>query len=379
MTGVMPRSDSPRAPAFKKSEKPDGRNVSPRRAVAGALTIFLSVVIFSQISGRAYGPEAPERFIPLPTLNKADYDARLRALAHVPVETTASSTASTTSRALATSTPGRLWPAPAPYPEAGAILPFKRVVAYYGNFYSKQMGVLGEYPPEEVLAMLASTTALWNSADPTTPVIPAIQYIATVAQGTPGKDGKYRVRMPDEEIDKALMMANEIHGLLFLDVQVGLSNLTDELPPLERYLALPQVHLAIDPEFSMKRGGTPGTVIGTYDASDVNYAASYLARLVRAYHLPPKILVVHRFTQAMVTHYKEIKPLPEVEIVLDMDGWGSKEKKKGTYNAVIAPEPVQFTGIKLFYKNDLKPPSTGMLTPSEVLRLTPAPIYIQYQ
>jgi len=40
---------------------------------------------------------------------------------------------------------------------------------------------------------------------------------------------------------------------------------------------------------------------------------------------------------------------------------------------------VQFTGIKLFYKNDLKPPSTGMLTTTQVLNLTPAPIYIQYQ
>ena len=62
---------------------------------------------------------------------------------------------------------------------------------------------------------------------------------------------------------------------------------------------------------------------------------------------------------------------------MDMDGWGSQDK--GTYNRVIAPEPVQFTGIKLFYKNDIKPPSTGLLTTDEVLGLTPAPIYIQYQ
>jgi hypothetical protein len=40
---------------------------------------------------------------------------------------------------------------------------------------------------------------------------------------------------------------------------------------------------------------------------------------------------------------------------------------------------VQFTGFKLFYKNDLLPPSTGMFTPAQLLKLTPAPIYIQYQ
>jgi hypothetical protein len=64
---------------------------------------------------------------------------------------------------------------------------------------------------------------------------------------------------------------------------------------------------------------------------------------------------------------------------MDMDGWGSQARKKNTYNTVIAPQPVQFTGMKLFYKADLKPPSSGMLTPAEVLALTPAPIYIQYQ
>jgi hypothetical protein len=137
--------------------------------------------------------------------------------------------------------------------------------------------------------------------------------------------------------------------------------------------------LAIDPEFSMKFGNAPGTVIGTFDAVDINYAAQYLAGLVRANHLPPKMLVVHRFTQGMVTNYKDIQPLPEVQMVIDMDGWGSQDLKRGTYTRVIAPEPVQFTGIKLFYKNDMKPPSTGLLTTDEILKLTPVPIYIQYQ
>ena len=64
---------------------------------------------------------------------------------------------------------------------------------------------------------------------------------------------------------------------------------------------------------------------------------------------------------------------------MDMDGWGFPAKKVNTYQQVIEPEPVQFTGIKLFYKNDLKPPSDGMLTEKEVLDLTPSPIYVQYQ
>lgn len=342
-------------------------------AVVAALVYALDYSNLFVMEYRSTTADIAERFIPLPELDRADYDARLLALAHGTTTTFATSTANATS-----STP-RLWPVKTVYPNVGAILPFKRIVAYYGNFYSKGMGVLGEYPTDQMLAMLASTTAEWAAADPTTPTVPAIHYIAVVAQVTAGKEGKYILRMPDDQIDHALDLAHQIQGIVFLDVQVGLSTLEHELPMLEKYLKMPQVHLAIDPEFSMKYGHRPGTVIGTFDAIDINYAAQYLASMVQANHLPPKILVVHRFTEKMVTNYKKIQPLPEVQIVMHMDGWGSPEKKKGTYNHVIAPEPVQFTGIKLFYKNDIKPPSTGLLTTDEILDLTPVPIYIQYQ
>jgi hypothetical protein len=326
---------------------------------------------------RSAGADAAEKFIPLPVFDRADYDARLFALAHVSSSTFASLTVGTTTKAAST-TP-RLWPVQTVYPNAGALLPFKRIVAYYGNFYSKGMGILGEYPEDQVLAQLASTTQMWAAADPNTPVVPAIQYIATVAQATAGKEGKYILRMPDDQIDHAIEMASKAHGIVILDVQVALSTLEHELPMLENYLKLPQVHLAIDPEFSMKHGERPGTVIGTMDAADINYAAQFLARIVRENGLPPKILVVHRFTEDMVTNYKKIQPLPEVQIVMDMDGFGSQAKKFNTYARVVASEPVQFTGIKLFYKNDKRPPADGLLTPSQVLKMTPSPIYVQYQ
>lgn len=341
---------------------------------AGVLALVY-VFGFSPLASSEYRSEVAERFIPLPELNKVDYNTRLLALAHASASTTLVFTGAIPA---ASSTPF-LWPVKTAYPNVGAILPFKRIVAYYGNFYSKGMGVLGEYPTDQMLQMLASTTEMWTAADPTTPAISAIHYIAVVAQASAGKEGKYILRMPDDQIDHALDLANQIHGIVFLDIQVGQSTLQHELPMLEKYLKMPQVHLAIDPEFSMKFGDRPGTVIGTFDAADINYAAEYLASLVRDNHLPPKVLVVHRFTQAMVTNYKKILPLPEVQLVMDMDGFGSKEKKYGTYNRVVAPEPVQFTGIKLFYKNDIRPPANGLLSPAEVLKLTPAPIYIQYQ
>lgn len=302
-------------------------------------------------------------------LDTEAYDRKVLAVANL-ATSTASSTATSTKK---------LWPAPAPYPKPGALLPFNRIVAYYGNFYSKQMGVLGKYPKDEMLRRLNVEVEKWQAADPSTPVVPAVDYIAVTAQGSAGRDGKYRLRMPDSQIDYALELAKEMHGIVILDVQVGLSTLQSELPLLKKYLAMPNVHLAIDPEFSMKTGDKPGDVIGTFSSADVNYAATYLAQLVKDGDLPPKILVVHRFTGPMVTGYKRIAPLPEVQIVMDMDGWGSPAKKKGTYARFIAAQPVQFTGFKLFYVNDLRPPSNAMLTTKEVLGLSPQPLFIQYQ
>ena len=271
------------------------------------------------------------------------------------------------------------WPVKTGYPNAGAILPFKRIVAYYGNLYSKRMGVLGEYPEQEMLQKLAVEVKKWEKADSTMAVQPALHYIAVTAQGSPGKGNKYRLRMPFKQIDSVLKMAAKINAIVFLDVQVGLSTVQDEIPALETYLKMPQVHLGIDPEFSMKTGNKPGTVIGTMDASDVNYVTDYLTRLVKANNLPPKILVVHRFTQAMVTNYKKIETHPEVQVVMDMDGWGAQERKFCTYKTFIAREPVEFTGFKLFYKNDFREPKSRILTPEELLKLKPQPIYIQYQ
>lgn len=337
---------------------------------------------------------------PVPVLDIADYDQRLLTLARfalplptivISTSTNASGTVVTT---LATTTPpsplryssstnvtvfGKSWPKAQPYPLPGAILPFKRIIAYYGNFYSTRMGILGELEPEAVLAHLADIQAKWEAADPTTPVMPAIEYIAMVAQADAGADGMYRAVMPDSEIEKAYDMAKKINGILILDIQVGLSTLAAELPKFKKFLERPEVHFALDPEFSMKGGQEPGTVIGTFSAADVNYTIDYMSQIVRENNLPPKVLLVHRFTQKMLTETEQIKATPEVQAVIVMDGWGSKDLKRSTYRIVIEPEPVQFAGIKVFYKNDLKPPSTGIFTPEDMLDLNPRPIYIQYQ
>src|SRR5690349_17030897 len=93
-------------------------------------------------------PEAPK-------LDTKDYDKRMLVLAHykapVPIRTLSTSTnaSGTIVKKYSTTTPpsplvyssstnvtikGKLWPKAQPYPLPGAILPFKRILAYYGNF-----------------------------------------------------------------------------------------------------------------------------------------------------------------------------------------------------------------------------------------------------
>ena len=294
----------------------------------------------------------------VPIIDTLDYDKRMLALSNNDIT-------------------GK-WPVKSPYPLPGAILPYNRIIAFYGNLYSKRMGILGELPKDEMLKKLQTEVANWQAADTTIKAIPALHYIAVTAQIEPGNTKLHRMRMPFKQIDTIIKWAKSIDALVFLDIQVGHSSVKDEVASLETYLKLPNVHLGIDPEFSMKNGEIPGTKIGTFSSDDINDAIAILANLVKKNNLPPKVLVVHRFTQGMLTNYKNIKIVPEVQVVMDMDGFGSKVLKKSSYQRYIYREPVQFTGVKLFYKNDNRN-DWQMYTPGELLKFTPKPIYIQYQ
>ena len=267
------------------------------------------------------------------------------------------------------------WPVPGPPPLPGSLLPDHRIVAFYGNPLSKRMGVLGELDADTMLARLERKATEWAAADSGQKVLPALHLIAIVAQGYPGPARKYRLQMPDSIIERVAGWAESRGWLLILDIQPGLSSVEAELPYLVPFLKRPYVHLALDPEFAMKDGHLPGRDwMGNMDASEVNHAVDVLARIVEEQQLPPKVLVVHRFTYNMLKRASLIKRDPRVQVVIDMDGYGSPGSKMGAYRWFVVRHPVQFTGFKLFFKND-KP----MLTPEEVLELYPKPMYIQYQ
>jgi hypothetical protein len=293
------------------------------------------------------------------------------------------------------------WPVQGPAPLPRALLPEHRIIAYYGNPLSTRMGIMGQVPPDSMLPRLEKVAMEWAVADPERKVMPALHLIATVAQGKPGSGNKYRLRMTDSLVDMVASWAEERGWIVFLDIQTGHSTVAAEIEPLIPFLQRPHVHLALDPEFAMKNGGVPGRRIGTLDAEDVNHAIEVLGKVVTEHELPPKVLVVHRFTRKMLTNTDSIRLDPRVQVVIQMDGFGAPAHKQDAYRFWISPHPVEYTGFKLFYKNDRDPrtkatgfePSCdrvtyelvgcgddGLMTPEQVIQgLYPVPLYIQYQ
>ena len=291
------------------------------------------------------------------------------------------------------------WPM-GPVPLPGAIMPAKRIIAFYGNPLSKKMGALGEfvnrrpdtkdsagkrvyggYETDSLFKRMDKVIAEWTAADPNTPVQPALHLIAAVAQGDPGRDGNYRLRMDSTLIEEVYRWAVKRNALLFLDVQIGGSSVQAEVRRLMPWLNRPNVHLGLDPEFSMhysREGLAPGKKIGIMDAAEINWAIDTLVRIVNEKKLPPKVLIVHRFTRQMVSNAHAIKLTPQVQVVMNMDGWGAPWLKFDSYSAYTVAEPVQFTGFKIFFHNDSKK-GDPILSAKEVLHLLPRPLYIQYQ
>lgn len=259
-------------------------------------------------------------------------------------------------------------------PPPKPLLPDSLVVTYYGNPFSKKMGILGEIPPEEMMTRLQKEAELWQKADSSSTVRPGLELVAVVSADYAQPDNTYRYRMPKAMIEKVMGWARSRGWLIILDVQVGRSSVKKELDWILPYLEQPDVHLALDPEFQMAKGLKPGRRIGSSDGEDVNLAVIYLSKLVREKKLPPKLLLVHRFTDDMLKRYWTIRQDPSVQIVVVMDGFGSPSSKKNIYRREVAREPVQFGGIKLFYKND-----QPMLSRSQVLELRPRPRVVIYQ
>jgi hypothetical protein len=263
-------------------------------------------------------------------------------------------------------------PAPAQLPRGGrTIFPRFRVVAYYGAPEDPQLGELGIGTPRRAGAKLLRQARPYARAG--RPILPAMELIAVVAAGAPGPGGRYSMRLPDRIIRRYLRAARRIHALLVLDIQPGRSDFFTETTRLRRWLELPDVGLALDPEWRVGPGQVPAQVIGHVGAREVNATSDWLAQLVAKRHLPEKLLIVHHFTDGMVP-VEQLKLRPGLAYVLNADGFGSDAVKIAKYKRFVRRAPAFRRGFKLFYHEDVH-----TMAPRKVMRLRPRPDVVVYE
>ncbi len=248
------------------------------------------------------------------------------------------------------------------------------VVAYYGYPEGSLLGILGAAPPEAMALELEAQARAYEQLLPNIRVVPAFHLIAAVAQAEPQPDGSYLTRMDPAHIDEYLRVAREHGFLVILDLQIGRSSVAAEIDVVRRYLAEPDVHLALDPEFTMAPGEVPGQTFGQMDASQINEAQQLLEGIVRASAIPSKMLVVHQFEADMVTNKVLLRDYAGVELVFDADGVGDPGGKLIDYENFVRIDGAEFGAIKLFYKEDV-----GLLSPGDIVALDPLPALVIYQ
>ncbi|MBA2597677.1 MAG: hypothetical protein H0V00_13725 [Chloroflexia bacterium] len=347
---------------------PDGRALSAGLVVTVCIVVILNGLLSGTRSTAVEQPAidaAPEAVLTVSS-DAPSEPAAITSAAEVAVQITPS----TGTMELAAAPAGEV----VPLPVEGPVLPKYRVVAYYGHPHDAAMGIVGEHSVEELAAILRQEAENYAAADPSRPVIPAFEVIATVAQRVPGSDGTFILDTDHETLASYIDFAAAQGMLVILDLQIGRGTVANEIEKVRDLLARPNVHLAIDPEFAVAEGQIPGEYIGSVTAESIIYAQQVLAEISAANGIPPKMLIVHQFREDMIQNKDQLAPYPGVQLVIDADGYGGPELKTAVFNFLVRDEPIEFAGVKLFYRQDVP-----MMTPQEILALVPAPDVIIYQ
>ena len=166
-------------------------------------------------------------------------------------------------------------------------------------------------------------------------------------------------------------------GLLLLDIQPGRADFAAEVARLDRYLREPDVGLALDPEWHVGPDEIPGEVIGSVDAATVNEISAQLAASSSAERdLPAEALrrpPVHggddlrprsRDRPARARHRDQRRRLRRP----------AEQDRQVRAAAPDPPGPASFAASSSSYNEDL-----GLMSPAQVLELSPKPDLIVYE
>jgi hypothetical protein len=258
-------------------------------------------------------------------------------------------------------------------PQGGRqLIPAYRIVGFYGAPQDAELGELGIGTPAEAAARLEKQAAKY--ATDGKPIQPAFELLATIASNNPQDDGQYRTLQDTAVIQRYLDAARAAKAYLILDIQPGYEDFMTAAQRLQPFLEQPDVGLALDPEWHVPPGTIPGQTIGSVDADDVNTVGRWLSGIVTQNKLPQKLFLVHSFTEEMIHQRGRLVGFPGLATVINVDGFGNPAEKTLKYQQISRPPPTWNWGFKLFYKED-----TNLMSPKDVLRITPQPNVIIYE
>jgi hypothetical protein len=248
------------------------------------------------------------------------------------------------------------------------------LVGLYGTCGGPGLGILGTASATDTVTMTLAQVGEYQALLTDTQVIPFFHMVTTIADPFPGKDKDYNHRAVTATLQLWLDVARRHDVWSVLDIQPAHSPITVELAHVEPFLRQKNVHLAIDPEFLMSETTRiPGQLIGFMDGETLNIVQSWLNDLaIRVGER--KMLIIHQFDNRMFAGKEAIVDYPLVELVWDADGFGAPGAKIADYEQYAGEPGFEYGGFKLFYNYD-----EPVMTPENVLRLKPRPVFVVYQ
>ncbi len=250
-----------------------------------------------------------------------------------------------------------------------------QILAFYGKPDSKRMGILGEYPKEELASLLEGYAKLYDAANDGQGVVPAFYLI----YGTCWPEGEIGY-LKDSVVQDYIEFARQRGMLVFVDHQIGKYPVADAVKRLLPWLRYPNVHIALDPEW---RTESPMKVIGGVQAEEINAAQAAMSDYMKAEGIEGiKMLVVHQFQERMIADRERVRAdYDGVLLIHTADGFGPPALKRYAYSSNAKAANLPLKGFKLFFKTDLEGAGYDepLLLPTEVLALAPRPSLIIYQ
>ena len=173
---------------------------------------------------------------------------------------------------------------------------------------------------------------------------------------TRGADGDYSYESSVASLRPWVRQATAAGMYVILDLQPGRASLLAQAKRYRSLLELPDVGLALDPEWKLQPGQLPLHQIGSVSINEVNSVIRWLAGLTAQYQLPQKLLVLHQFRLSMIGDEHKLDTRHDDLAILDPHG-------RPRHPRAISSRPG---------KRSPGPPPRGVLRVEELLRQGPS-------